>query len=54
MIRSFKHKGLERFFLSGAKSGIRPEQADKVTPHLGSASRGGGSGRYGASWFEVA
>ena len=30
MIRSFKHKGLERFFLTGAKSGIRPEQAERL------------------------
>lgn len=30
MIRSFKHKGLERFFLSGSKSGIRPEQAERL------------------------
>ena len=30
MIRSFRRRGLERFFLSGAKSGIRPEQADRL------------------------
>ena len=30
MIRSFKHKGLERFFISCAKSGIRPEQAERL------------------------
>ena len=30
MIRSFKHKGLERFFLTGVKSGIRPEQAERL------------------------
>ena len=30
MIRSFKHKGLERFFLTGAKAGIRPEQAVRL------------------------
>jgi proteic killer suppression protein len=30
VIRSFKHKGLERFFLSGAKGGIRPEQAGRL------------------------
>ena len=30
MIRSFKHKGLERFFLTAAKSGIRPEQAERL------------------------
>ena len=30
MIRSFKHKGLERFFLAGSKGGIRPERAERV------------------------
>lgn len=30
MIRSFKHKGLERFFLLGSKGGIRPEQAGRL------------------------
>lgn len=31
MIKSFKHKGLEEFFYSGKKKGIRPEQAPKIT-----------------------
>jgi proteic killer suppression protein len=30
MIRSFKHKGLEQFFLSGTKRGIIPAHADKL------------------------
>jgi len=30
MIRSFKHKGLERFFNTGSKRDIQPEQADKI------------------------
>lgn len=30
MIRSFKHKGLERFFVTGAKAGIRPEQSERL------------------------
>jgi len=30
MIRSFKHKGLERFFISGIRKGIKPEHAEKV------------------------
>ena len=30
MIKSFKHKGLEEFFYSGEKKGIRPEQAPKI------------------------
>jgi len=30
MIRSFKHKGLEQFFLTGSKRGIQPNHADKI------------------------
>ena len=30
MIKSFKHKGLERFFFKGSKKGIRPEHADRL------------------------
>ena len=30
MIKSFRHKGLERFFLKGTKSGIKPEQAARL------------------------
>jgi proteic killer suppression protein len=30
VIRSFKHKGLERFFLAGSKAGIRPEQTERL------------------------
>ena len=30
MIRSFKHKGLEQFFITGSKKGIQPDHADKL------------------------
>ena len=30
MIRSFRHKGLEKFFVSGKKSGIRADHAKKL------------------------
>ncbi len=30
MIYSFKHKGLEEFFYTGKKKGIRPEHVDKI------------------------
>lgn len=30
MIRSFKHKGLERFFLKGTKSGIQAKHASRL------------------------
>jgi proteic killer suppression protein len=35
MIRSFKHKGLERFFLKGTKSGIQAKHAAKLRLILG-------------------
>jgi toxin HigB-1 len=31
MIKSFKHKGLEEFFYTGKKKGIRPEHADRLS-----------------------
>ncbi|CAG4903271.1 type II toxin-antitoxin system RelE/ParE family toxin [Paraburkholderia saeva] len=34
MIRSFAHKGLERFFETGSKSGIRPDHAAKLARQL--------------------
>jgi proteic killer suppression protein len=30
MIKSFRHKGLEKFFFTGSKRGIRPEHAKKL------------------------
>ncbi|NJN48406.1 MAG: peptidase [Candidatus Competibacteraceae bacterium] len=35
MIKSFKHKGLERFFLKGIKSGIQAKHAAKLRLILG-------------------
>ncbi len=34
MIKSFKHKGLEEFFFSGKKTGIRPEHAERLAQIL--------------------
>ena len=30
MIRSFRHKGLERFFITGSKKGIQPDHAERI------------------------
>ena len=30
MIRSFRHKGLEQFFITGSKKGIIPEHTSKI------------------------
>ena len=35
MIRSFKHKGLKKFFLEGAKSGIQAKHAGRLNLILG-------------------
>ena len=35
MIRSFRHKGLERFFLKGSKSGIQAKHAARLRLILG-------------------
>ena len=34
MIKSFRHKGLEQFFLTGSKAGIQPSHAAKLTRQL--------------------
>lgn len=35
MIAGFKHKGLERFFTTGSKAGIKPEHAERLRLILG-------------------
>lgn len=35
MIKSFRHKGLERFFQTGGKAGIQPSQAERLRLRLG-------------------
>ena len=34
MIKSFRHKGLRRFFEDGTKSGIQPKHADRLRLQL--------------------
>ena len=34
MIKSFRHKGLERYFMSGSKRGIKPEHALRLKQML--------------------
>ena len=34
-IKGFRHKGLERFFATGAKSGIQPKHANRLRLILG-------------------
>jgi len=35
MIRSFRHRGVERFFYFGSKSGIQPKHAKRLRLQLG-------------------
>ena len=35
MIRSFKHKGIERFFLKGTKTGIQAQHSERLGLILG-------------------
>ena len=34
MIKSFRHRGLEKFFKTGSKAGIQPKYADKLRLQL--------------------
>jgi proteic killer suppression protein len=34
MIRTFRHKGIEKFFLTGSKAGIQPSHSTKLTDQL--------------------
>ena len=35
MIKTFRHKGLERFFREGSKAGIQPQHAKRLRLQLG-------------------
>jgi toxin HigB-1 len=35
MIKNFAHSGLERFFKTGSKKGIRPHHEDRIRKQLG-------------------
>ena len=34
MIRTFRHKGLQRFFEAGSKAGIQPDRVDRLRMRL--------------------
>lgn len=44
MIRSFRHKGLERFFLYGSKAGIQAVHASRLRLQLGRLEAAAGPG----------
>jgi len=39
MIKSFQHKGLEKFFHEGSKAGIQPKHAEKLSIQLFALNR---------------
>jgi proteic killer suppression protein len=39
LIKSFKHKGLEKFFLTGSKAGIQPAHAKRLRQQLTALTR---------------
>jgi toxin HigB-1 len=56
MIRTFKHSGIEKFFLNGSKAGIQPKHAKKLTLQLGAldaAKRPEDMNLPGWSWHEL-
>ncbi len=48
-IKSFRHKGLEEFFLTGSKRGIQPEHAGKLEEILDRLHRAGAASDMGYS-----
>ena len=42
MIRSFRHRGIQAFFLKGSKAGIQPKHANRLRLQLGSLNRAKG------------
>ena len=47
MIKTFKHKGLERFFTTGSKKGIQPAHAPKLAKQLGALDQAEKAGDVG-------
>ncbi len=39
VIRSFRHAGIEKFFLSGSKAGIQPKHANRLSMQLFALNR---------------
>ena len=46
MIKSFRHRGVERFFRSGSQAGIQPKHAKRLRLQLGQLDAASGPGGY--------
>lgn len=53
MIKSFRHKGIERFFVSGNKSGIQAAHAEKLSIQLFQLNRARIPGDMNAPGWEL-
>ena len=42
MIRSFRHRGLQQFFLTGSKAGVQPKHANRLRLQLARLDTAGG------------
>jgi hypothetical protein len=54
MIKSFAHKGLEKFFLTGSKAGIRADHAKKLARQLAILNVASEPARDGYARLEIA
>jgi toxin HigB-1 len=53
MIRSFRHAGLEKFFLTGSKAGIQPKHAEKLSLQLFALNRAKSAADMGSAGWDL-
>ncbi len=53
MIVSFRHKGLERFFTTGSKAGIKPEFAPKLKVQLSTLDAANDASQMGVPGWDL-
>jgi len=53
MIQSFRHAGLEKFFLTGSKAGIQPAHARKLSIQLATLNTAGNAVRMNVSGWDL-
>ncbi|HVA55856.1 MAG TPA: type II toxin-antitoxin system RelE/ParE family toxin [Gammaproteobacteria bacterium] len=53
MIRSFRHKGIQTYFLKGSKAGIQPKHAARLRLQLGALDRAKGRNDMNASGWRL-
>ena len=53
MIKGFRHRGMERFFLTGSKAGIQPKHAEKLRLQLFALNAARGPGDMNAPGWRL-